>query len=99
MEWYYKNRWGCNISKKRLKVYFTKILFSLLSVFVISFFCIYLIDLKINSIVMPYIDVEVERLVNNIVKSAVNEEMKNINLKEILILDYDCISYDAIKIN
>lgn len=48
---------------------------------------------------MPYIDVEVERLVNNIVKSAVNDEMKNINLKEILILDYDCISYDAIKIN
>ena len=83
MGWYYKNRRRCNISKKRLKTYFTKILFSLLFVFVISFFCIYLLDLRINSVLVPYINVEVERLVNNIVTKAVNDEMKNINIDDI----------------
>jgi len=81
--WYYKNRRRCNISKKRLKTYFTKILFSLLFVFVISFFCIYLLDLRINSVLVPYINVEVERLVNNIVTKAVNDEMKNVNIDDI----------------
>lgn len=83
MGWYYKNRRRCNISKKRLKTYFTKILFSLLFVFVISFFCIYLLDLRINSVLVPYINVEVERLVNNIVTKAVNDEMKNVNIDDI----------------
>ena len=47
---------------------------------------------------MPYIDVEVERLVNNIVTKAVNEEMQNVSIKDILIYNDD-ISYDTLKIN
>ena len=52
-------------------------------VFVISFFCIYLIDLRVNSVLLPYINVEVERLINNIVTKVVNDEMKNIELDDL----------------
>lgn len=98
MEWYYKNRRRCDISKKRLKTYFTRILLSLFAVFVISFFCINLIDKKVNSLLLPYINVEVERLVNNIVNKSINEEIQNVDINDILIGDEN-ISYDTLKIN
>ena len=47
-----------------------------------SFFCIYLIDLRIKNILLPYINVEVERIVTNIITKAINDEMKSINLDE-----------------
>lgn len=72
--------------------------FSLFIVFVISFFCIYLIDIRINSLLLPYINVEVERLVNNIVTKSINEEMKNININDIIIKD-EKIFYNTLKIN
>jgi len=78
--WYYKNRRRCNISKKRLKNYFTKIFFSLLFVFVISFFCVFIIDLNIKNTLLPYINVEAERLVTNVVTKAINDELKNIEI-------------------
>ena len=98
MERYYKNRRRCDISKKRIKIFFTKLLFSLLSVFIISFFCIWLIDIKISSILMPYMNVEVERLVNNIVNYSINEEMKNVSIDDILVIGEN-ISYNTLKIN
>lgn len=60
-------------------------MFSLLMVFLTSFFCIYLLDRRINSILLPYINVESERLVNNIVNKTVNDEVKKINIKNLLI--------------
>ena len=54
--------------------------------------------MRINSVLIPYINIEVERLVNNIVTKSINEEMKNINIKDILINDEN-ISYDTIKLN
>jgi sporulation protein YunB len=35
---------------------------------------------RIKSILLPYLDVEVERLVTNIVNKTINDEMKNINI-------------------
>lgn len=54
--------------------------FSLLFVFVISFVCIYLIDKKIKLVLLPYINVEVERLTTNIVLNALNDEMQKIKM-------------------
>ena len=64
-----------------------------------SFFCVILIDSKINSILIPYINVEVERLVNNIVNKIINEEMKNIDIKDVLISDDNVFSYNTHKLN
>lgn len=97
MEWYYKNRRRCNISKKRLKKYFVRIFFSILFVFVISFFCIYLIDIRINSVLLPYINVEVERLATNIINNAINNEMKNVNIRDLLSSEND--NYNTTRIN
>jgi sporulation protein YunB len=47
---------------------------------------------------MPYINVEVERLVNNVVNRAINDVMSNVDVKDVLINDEN-ISYDALKIN
>ena len=54
-------------------------------VFLTSFFCIYLLDRRINSILLPYINVESERLVNNIVNRTINDEIKKINIKDLLV--------------
>ena len=96
MEWYYKNRGRCNISKKRLKTkFFTGIIF----VFVISFFCLFLIDKRINKVLEPYINVEVERLVNNVVVKIINEKVKGINIDDIIINNNSNEFYDTTKIN
>lgn len=49
-----------------------------------SFFCIYLIDIRINSVLVPYINVEAERLVTNIINKAINDLMDDVNMKEVL---------------
>lgn len=48
---------------------------------------------------MSYINIEVERLVSNIVNKVINEEFGNIDVKNILIIEDNSISYDTIKIN
>ena len=62
-----------------------------------SFFCIYLIDININSVLIPYINVEVERLVTNIINNTINDEMKNVNVSELLSSSND--SYSVSRIN
>ena len=53
-------------------------IFSLVFVFIISFFFVYIIDLRINSVLLPYMNVEAERLVTNIVNRAINDEMSGV---------------------
>lgn len=70
-------------------------------VFVISFFCLYLLDKKINSVLLPYINVEVERLVNNIVNKTISEEMGRIDINSIIVRNdiENTLSYDTNAIN
>ena len=70
-------------------------------VFVISFFCLYLLDKKINSVLLPYINVEVERLVNNIVNKTISEEMARIDINSIIVRNdvENTLSYDTKAIN
>lgn len=70
-------------------------------VFVISFFCLYLLDKKINSVLLPYINVEVERLVNNIVNKTISEEMGKIDINNIIVRNdiENTLSYDTNAIN
>ena len=52
--------------------------------------------MKINSVLLPYINVEVERLVTNIINKAVNDEIKKINIKDLLTNNE---GYNVAKIN
>ena len=64
-----------------------------------SFFCLHLIDRRINRILEPYIDVEVERLVNNIVVKVINEKMKGID-NDVLINENSSFGfYNTTKMN
>ena len=80
-----------------------KLLMILLIVFVVSIFFIYLIDRRLNKTMGPYIDVEVERLTNNIVNAKVNEIISNVNLENYFSLNNVNnnikISYDTVGLN
>lgn len=69
MGWYRKNRGRCNINKKRLN----RLLIILIFVFIVSILNTIYIDKSINSVLKPYIDIEVERLTNNIVLKSIHE--------------------------
>lgn len=84
-----------------IKYFSVKLLFILSMVFLTSFFCIHLLDRRINKILLPYINVESERLVNNIVNKTINEEIKNINIKDLLVKNSieNTMSYNTKAIN
>ena len=70
---------------------------------VLAIILVYLIDVRLNK-VETYIDVEVERLTNNIVNAKVDEVIKNINLNDLFLIQHEennnmRMSYDTKKIN
>lgn len=75
MEWYFKDRRRCNISEKRIKIYFVKLLLVLVMTFLMSVFFVILIDKKSRSLVNTYIDTEAERLANNLVSEAIHDKL------------------------
>ena len=71
---------------------------------VLAIILVYLIDVRLNKVVETYIDVEVERLTNNIVNAKVDEVIKNINLNDLFLIQHEensnvRMSYDTKKIN
>lgn len=66
-----------------------------------SSFCIYLLDREIDSILLPYINIESERLVNNIVYKTINDEINKINTNDLLVKNNleNTMSYNANAIN
>ena len=76
----------------------------LILVFVSSFFLVWFIDLRVNYIIKNYIDIEVERLTNNIVNKSVKEIMVKDEYSELLDMSNssngnDNVSYNTKKIN
>ena len=102
---YYKNRRRCHISKKRIKSNFKKkLLLFILLVLVSSFFLIEIIDKRMMIILKQYINIEVERLANNIVNKSINEIMANNKYEKFLVIDrenndIEKISYNTSEIN
>lgn len=100
MGWYYKNRRRCNINKKRLN----KLLFFVFLVLFLTILNICYINKKIKNVVKTYVDVEVERLTNNIVSTQLHEVILE-NDKINLIVDRNSdgtvekISYDTYQLN
>ena len=69
-----------------------------------SFFLILFIDIRMNYALKKYLDVEVERLTNNIVNQAINEKIKEENLDKFLNINKEAgqinnMSYDTEEIN
>ena len=82
-----------------------KIFYGLLIVFIISIILVYFIDRRLNNIFDNFIDIEVKKVSNNIVSTAVNKYMSKEKHNEFLIIDYDNnakinkVSYDTEKVN
>lgn len=73
-------------------------------VFAISLFFVYVIDKNLNKVIETYIDVEAERLTNNIVNNEINEIIGDDKSNDFLLYDNSDkenikISYDVVKIN
>ena len=66
-----------------------------------SFFWISYLDKKMNRSLKPYMDMEVERLTNNIVNKAIREKLAEKDYQTFFITDEVTkeISYDTMKIN
>lgn len=74
-------------------------------VFLLSILFLFFIDYKLNYIVKQYVDVEVERLTNNIVNKTFQEKLLQVPIENYMKFDKDNngiiknISYDTVKIN
>lgn len=68
-------------------------------VLIMSFLFLYWIDKRMEVILNQYINVEVERLTNNIVSDAIHKKMKNGKYQNFLIYENEKISYDTSRIN
>lgn len=70
-------------------------------VFFLSSIFLFFISKRIDVILKKYIDVEVERLTNNVINKAVSKEMTSKNYGKLYVYDSETknISYDTVKIN
>ena len=59
----------------------------------------FFIDKRVNVIIKNYLNVEVERLTNNIVSQVIRDSVISENIDSFLIFDGDRTTYDTLKIN
>lgn len=100
MERYYKNRRRCNISSRRLNYLFFRYLFwGLFFVFFCSNIILFFISQRMDVILRQYIDVEAERLINNVINKAISERVATRNYGKLYTYDDKNIIYDTNTIN
>ncbi|MBQ6324081.1 MAG: sporulation protein YunB [Bacilli bacterium] len=93
------------MNKKRVKSNFrNKLLLFIFLVWVSAFFLIEIIDKRLTTILKQYINIEVERVTNNIVNKSINELMATNEYGKFLIIERDTndiekISYNTLEIN
>ena len=77
----------------------------LILVFIVTSFNLFYIGKKIDKLIKPYIDIEVERLTNNLIVKRIHKSINKEKISDILLItknnknEIEKISYDTYKIN
>ena len=83
-----------------MRNFFYKLFLGLFFVFLSSFFCLWEIDKRLGVILNQYINVEVERLTNNIVRTAIHEKMASKKVSSFLMeVENGSLQYDTVLMN
>ena len=106
MEWNCKDRWRCNINKKRLIFsLFSRLFFCLISIIIFSLLNVKFIDKRLNSIFNDYLDIEVKKICNNIISKSVYNYISKEKYDDFIEFKYSSddtierISYNTENIN